>query len=138
MHQSMASISGLLVYAMVMRFCSVCQARVLDLSKLSAACSTDWGSKISNSGCVFEVFGELIDELVAPICSRGTEVQMTYCFELNAFRAGGIRSAVRVLSSANRQPVMTEFDNTGADPIRECRDRIKGVGVLTVALLDKA
>jgi hypothetical protein len=47
----------------------------------------DDASKIGCSGCVFEVFRRLIDELVAPICSRVAEVQVARCFELNAFRA---------------------------------------------------
>jgi hypothetical protein len=61
----------------------------------------DGASKVSCSGCVFEVFRELSDELVSPICSRVTEVQMAYCFGLDAFRAGGIRGAVFVFPNAN-------------------------------------
>jgi hypothetical protein len=56
----------------------------------------DGASKVSCSGRVLEVFRELGDELVSPICSRVTEVQMAYCFGLDAFRACGIRGAVIV------------------------------------------
>jgi hypothetical protein len=53
----------------------------------------DGASKVGCSGCVFEVFRKLIDELVKPICSRVAEVQMRYGFGLNALRAGISRSA---------------------------------------------
>jgi hypothetical protein len=43
----------------------------------------DGASKISCSGRVLEVFRELCDELLSPICSRVTEVQMAYCFGLH-------------------------------------------------------
>ncbi len=59
-------------------------------------------SKVSCSGRVFEVFRELSAELVSPICSRVTEVQMAYCFGLYAFRAGGIRCAVCVFPNADQ------------------------------------
>ena len=59
-------------------------------------------SKVSCRGRVFEVFRELSPELVSPICSRVTEVQMAYCFGLYAFRAGGIRGAVFVFPNADR------------------------------------
>ena len=62
----------------------------------------DGASKVSCSGRVLEVFRELGDELVSPLCSRATEVQMAYCFGLDAFRACGIRGAVLVFSNANR------------------------------------
>jgi hypothetical protein len=52
----------------------------------------DGASKVSCSGRVLEVFRELSDELVSPICSRVTEALMAYCFGLDAFRAGGIRA----------------------------------------------
>jgi hypothetical protein len=57
----------------------------------------DDASKIGSSGCVSEVFRKLIDELVAPICSRVAEVQVARCFELNVFRVGIRSSAVTVV-----------------------------------------
>jgi hypothetical protein len=184
---SMASMSGLLAYAMNICCCSVCRVRVLDLSSLSSAgpfatvhrsfhsvwpcvqrnvirclvhcspvlylgsspwsrkklllcyapflgeiafddlvpaqlCGRIWCvwcvrvvgpepfldafydgvSKVSCSGRVLEVFRELGDELVSPLCSRVTEVQMAYCFGLDASRACSIRGAVLVFPNANR------------------------------------
>jgi uncharacterized membrane protein len=37
MRRSMASMSGVLAYAMVMWFCAVCRVRALDLMRMSAA-----------------------------------------------------------------------------------------------------
>jgi hypothetical protein len=47
------------------------------------------------------VFRKLIDELVAPICSRVAEVQVARCYELNAFRSGSRSGAVPVMPNAD-------------------------------------
>jgi hypothetical protein len=57
----------------------------------------DGASRVGCGSCVFEVFRKLLDELVAPECSRMAEVQVSRCFELDALRAGIRSGAVAVV-----------------------------------------
>jgi hypothetical protein len=59
----------------------VCFVRVVGPEPFLDALNYDDVSKVGCSGCVFEVFRKLVDELVTPICSRVAEVQITYCFD---------------------------------------------------------
>jgi hypothetical protein len=61
----------------------------------------DGASNVGCSSCVVEVFRTLLDELVAPECSRIAEVQVSRCFELNSLWAGIRGGAVAVVPSTD-------------------------------------